>query len=139
MIQLSQKSSTISSIYNLDAPDNFALSSSPYVVDAVGSNVIAAGVNAIVEGEEINVRKLGEDIVSDLVESAFCPDFFPTNDVPKYIRDIKREARENGVKGTKKLLKYLDRKQVTTIIDNAINSTLNDELCNEFSEASIFN
>ena len=109
------------------------------VIDAVGSNVIAAGVNYIVEGEEINVRKLGEDIVTDFVESAIAPDFLPTNDVPKYIRDIKREAREQGVKGTKNLLKYLDRKQVTTIVDNAINSTISEQLCDEFAEASIFN
>ena len=108
-------------------------------IDAVGSNVIAAGVNYIVEGEEINVRKLGEDIVTDFVESAIAPDFLPTNDVPKYIRDIKREAREQGVKGTKNLLKYLDRKQVTTIVDNAINGTLSEQLCDEFAEASIFN
>jgi len=67
-------------------------------IDAVGSNVIEASVNYIVEGEEIEIAELGQAIVLDFAGSMIIPEFFPTKDVPKYIRDIKQEARKQGVK-----------------------------------------
>ena len=98
------------------------------VIDAVGSNVISHGVNALVSGDAIEMSELGYDIASDLVSSIFIPDVVPSMELPKYIRDIKKEAREAGIKGTRKLQAYLDFKQVGIILINTFNSDTSDRL-----------
>lgn len=59
----------------------------------------------------------GVNITYDILDVA-TPKFLPVDDVPKYIRDIKGEAVEAGIKGTKNLNKYLNVKQVHTITTN---------------------
>ena len=98
------------------------------VADAVGGNLIEYGVNALVSGKSENFAEVGKDIAKDLLSSAFMPDLLPSKDVPKFIRDIKSEAREAGIKGTKKLQKYLDFIQVTTIITNTFNSSTSSNI-----------
>ena len=98
------------------------------VVDAIGSNVIEHGVNSLVYGDTFDCKALGQDIVTDYVTSAFLGDLLPTNGVPKYIRDIKEEAHNFGVKGTRKLQKYLNLTQVSTIVINGFNSDTSDRI-----------
>lgn len=102
------------------------------LADAVGSNVIEYGVNAIVNGDEFDIGTVGQEILSDYVTSSFAPDFLPTGDVPEFIRDIKDEARAFGVKGTKQLEKFRDFSQVSTIIINGFNSDTNSKLLEYF-------
>ena len=98
-------------------------------VDAVGSNIIEHGVNAIVYGDEFDIVTIGKEIVSDYVTDTILPEFLPTGDVPRFIRDIKDEARELGVKGTKNLQQYLNISQISTIVVNGFNADTNSRLC----------
>ena len=98
------------------------------VIDAVGSNVIEHSVNSLVYGTEFNCSALMTDIVTDYVETAFVPDLLPKGDVPRYIRDIKDEARELGVKGTRKLQSFLNISQVSTIIINGFYDDTEDRI-----------
>ena len=98
-------------------------------IDAVGSNIIEHGVNAIVYGDEFDIVTIGKEIVSDYVTDTILPEFLPTGDVPRFIRDIKDEARELGVKGTKNLQQYLNISQISTIVVNGFNADTNSRLC----------
>ena len=98
-------------------------------VDSVGSNIIEHGVNAIVYGDEFDIVTIGKEIVSDYLTDTILPEFLPTGDVPRFIRDIKDEARELGVKGTKNLQQYLNISQISTIVVNGFNADNNSRLC----------
>jgi len=87
-------------------------------VDSVGSVVIEHGVNSLLSGTQINFGEAGKEIVTNLATDALIPDFAEV-EIPKYIRDIKDEAVEKGIKGTRKLQKYLDYKQVSGILFNS--------------------
>ena len=86
--------------------------------DIVGSAVIEHGVNAMISNESMDLNALGADIATNAILDVATPKFLPVDDVPKYIRDIKGEAVEAGIKGTKNLNKYLNVKQVHTITTN---------------------
>ena len=91
-------------------------------VDVVGSNLIEHGVNALVSGESMNLEDIKNDILSDALTSVFLPDIIPSKKVPRFIRDIKDDARALGIKGTRKLERYLGFSQITTIVTNAFNA-----------------
>ena len=60
------------------------------------------------------------EAVNSLVSSVTIDKFIPSLEVPKYIRDIKDEARTLfGVKGTNRLNRYLDGKQLFTVFYNS--------------------
>lgn len=99
------------------------------VVDAVGSNLIEHGVNALFSNDHsFDIVEVGTEILCDVVTLPFETDFIPSLEIPRFIRDIKKEAREAGKKGTKKLQRYLNVKQTATILINTINSSTNDML-----------
>ena len=91
------------------------------IVDSVGSALIEISVNSLLAGDEINIREIGNEAVKNLAIDMLTPDFVEVS-IPKYIRDIKKEAIQQGIKGTRKLQKYLDFKQVSGILINSFNS-----------------
>ena len=93
------------------------------IVGTVGSNVIEHGVDALVTGSQFDVKEIGVEIVTDIVTDAIIPDILPDVEVPKYIRDIKQDAVDAGLKGTRRLQAYLNFRQVTSIIINGFNSS----------------
>lgn len=76
-------------------------------------------VTTVVCGETFDVLEVGQEIATDLLVSAIFSDIIPTNAVPKYIRDIKDEAVEAGIKETRRLQQFLNLKQLSTIITNS--------------------
>ena len=92
------------------------------IADTVGSVVIEHGVNALVAGKPFELKKVGKEIVSDFIVNTVVGDIIPKKSVPRYIRDIKEEAVEAGIKGTKKLTKFLNFKQATNIVINSFNA-----------------
>ena len=101
------------------------------LVDIVGSKVIEHGVNALTTNTKFDIHAVGCDILEEALSSAVTSSFVPNMDVPKYIRDIKQEAREMGIKGTRKLQQYLDFKQITTILTNAFNASTHSIIVEE--------
>ena len=97
------------------------------VVDVVGSNIIEHGINSLINGTKFKPNEVVRDIVTDAAVSLLFPEIASTSNVPRFIRDIKDEARAVGVKGTRALQKYLDLAQVGTIIVNEFNSATNDK------------
>ena len=100
--------------------------------DAVLSNTIEEVVNWAF-GEEFVLLDIVEETIEDWVTSSIMSDFFPTRKVPEFIRDIKREAREQGIKGTNALLQYLGGAQVRTVIDNTLTSQYSDAIKDEMT------
>ena len=91
------------------------------LVDSVGSVVIEAGVNSLLSGKEMDIQEVCDDATKNLAVDILTPRFVEVS-IPKYIRDIKKEAVQQGIKGTRKLQKYLDFKQVTGVLVNSFNS-----------------
>ena len=91
------------------------------LIDSAGSAFIEAGVNSLLSRQKINLRAVGDDAVKNLAIDMLTPNFVEVA-IPKYIRDIKKEAVEQGIKGTRKLQRYLSFKQVTGILINSFNS-----------------
>ena len=93
-------------------------------VDILACPVIEEGVNSIIENRKFNTLRVASNVVSEavnsLVSSVTIDKFIPSLEVPKYIRDIKDEARTLfGVKGTNRLNRYLDGKQLFTVFYNS--------------------
>jgi len=96
--------------------------------DIVGSAVIEQGVNSFCYGTTWSWSKLGEDVIGNIGGAFISKKFKLAEDVPQYLRHIKSEAREIGIKGTRKLTKYLNAKQVLVIVKNSFNSATLGEL-----------
>lgn len=62
---------------------------------------------------------MANDIISGAIFSATIGKRVSSN-VPKYIRDIKDEAIQVGIKGTRKLRKYLSHVQVRSVFENTV-------------------
>ena len=93
-------------------------------VDILACPVIEEGVNSIIENRKFNTLRVASNVVSkavnSLVLSVTIDKFIPSLEVPKYIRDIKDEAHTLfGVKGTNRLNRYLDGKQLFTVFYNS--------------------
>ena len=92
--------------------------------DIIGSTVIEHAFNAYIMKEtEFNIKAVGEEILSEAITSLATSKVSPDLEIPKYIRDIKEEARDAGIKGTRKLQRYLNLKQTANIITNTFNSS----------------
>ena len=96
--------------------------------DIVGSAVIEQGVNSLCYGTKWSWSKLGEDVIGNIGGTFISKKFKLAEDVPQYLRHIKSEAREIGIKGTRKLTKYLNAKQVLVIVKNSFNTATLGEL-----------
>ena len=96
--------------------------------DIVGSAVIEQGVNSLCYGTKWSWSKLGEDVIGNIGGAFISKRFKLAEDVPQYLRHIKSEAREIGIKGTRKLTKYLNAKQVLVIVKNSFNTATLGEL-----------
>ena len=95
-------------------------------IDIVGGNIIEEGVNSFLNKDEFDINSVARNIASDTVSEIFVPDLFPTDEIPTLIRDIKKDAVASGIKGTRKLKRFLNSRQVKTVIVNAIRSSSND-------------
>ena len=92
-----------------------------FLVDATMSAAIEHGVNALITGTNISFYEVRNDVYTNLFTGLFIPDSV-NKKIPKHIRDIKDEAVEQGIKGTRKLQEYLDFRQVSGIVINAFNN-----------------
>jgi len=95
-------------------------------VDIVGSSAIEQGVNCIINKSSWSWNTFAENVadgaisaVSSQLVSHFTPRWMASEEIPRYIRDIKPEASANGIKGTRQLMNYLDQKQVAVVTKNA--------------------
>lgn len=99
-------------------------------IDIVGSAAIEQGVNCAVakfdNDPNTNLNWSTStflwDVATNAASEVASVALEVNYKVPKYIRDIKDEARAVGVKGTKKLKKYLNLAQVSTITTNTFYS-----------------
>ena len=96
--------------------------------DIVGSAAIKQGVNCIVKKQDWSWEEFGGDVLSNAESAYISSKFKMADDVPQYIRHIKDEARDMGIKGTKKLTKYLNFKQVSVIVINGFTNDTIGEL-----------
>ena len=97
------------------------------IVDIIVSPAIEQGVDCLVERLDNDPNTAGTwdsmTYVTDIGKSALSA--FVSNklsigdDIPRYIRDIKNDARALGIKGTKKLTRYLNQTQASTLVRNA--------------------
>lgn len=97
------------------------------VADSVGSVAIEYGVNSLISGSKIDLNAAGKDIITNAFTDMVTPDFVEVK-IPKYIRDIKEEAVAQGIKGTRRLQKYLNFRQVSGILINTFNSDTSSRL-----------
>ena len=100
--------------------------------DALLSNMIEEVVN-VAFGDEFVVLDIVDGTIEDWATSSIMSKYFQTNEVPLFIRDIKREAREQGIKGTNALLRYLDGAQLRTVINNTLTSQYSDLIKDEMT------
>ena len=87
------------------------------IVDISASVVIEHGVNYLL-GAKWDMEQFGQDLIWSALTTVATPDWANVK-VPYYIRDIKQEAREMAIKGTKRLTTYLNFKQTTSILTNS--------------------
>ena len=90
--------------------------------NAVGSAVIEEGVNSIIGKCNGTYSWSWSNLAENTLFNAASEIISlraPTQRMPQYIRDIKAEAVEKGIKGTRKLTRYLIRKQYVTAAKNA--------------------
>ena len=98
-------------------------------VDIVGSAVIEETVNGTIsackgEGFKWNWKNVGGNIIKNTVDKVITSKAASIMPTPNYIRDIKSSAMKAGVKGTKKLTKYLNKKIVTSVAVNVFSENV---------------
>jgi len=99
--------------------------------DIVGSAVIEHGVNSLCCGTTWSWSDLGEDVIGNIGGAVISKKLELADDVPQYLRHIKSEAqgiKGIRIKGTRKLTKYLNAKQVFVIVKNSFYSATLGEL-----------
>ena len=92
-------------------------------VDIVGSAAIEQGVNCLVKHETWDWGNFGGMVLENAGSALLSSKFNACDEIPRYIRDIKSEARNVGIKGTKKLTKYLAKKQIGTVVKNSFSGS----------------
>ena len=96
-------------------------------IDVLGSAAIKQGTNYLIDyfdndpstNRTWNTYQYMNDVVLNALTAGADCLFQVGKYVPKFIREVKSEARDKGIKGTTKLTKYLSTKQVTTVLSNA--------------------
>ena len=69
----------------------------------------------------LSIGKIVESIIDGLMSGVLGKIGI---DSPKYIKDIKTEARRKGIKGTKKLMQYLTKKKIKVSLHNFFSSNI---------------
>ena len=93
-------------------------------VDVFACPVVEEAVNCAIGKQEFNIGRVANQMAIEAANTAFMSltfdKLFPSLKMPKFIRDIKDEARMMfGIRGTRQLSKYLDNKQIFVILYNA--------------------
>ena len=97
-------------------------------VDVVGSAVIECGINSIGSENNWEWSTFGDTLANNIAGAVVSKALKVETEIPQYIRHIKDEAREAGIKGTRKLNQYLQTKQLFSIVKNGFYSDTISEL-----------
>ncbi len=100
--------------------------------DVVGGAVIEHGINYMM-GKYEGTNKLIAGMIVNAATSFIPLDKIPgVGELPRFIRNIKDEARAMGIKGTKKLETYLGFRQTLNILTTSFHSDTLGHLADTF-------
>ena len=82
-------------------------------VDNFLTPVIEESINALTSEENFDWRRVGNNVIRNMTLGVAIDRLMPN--VPKYIRDIKEQAKKAGCLGTRAYNKYLKKAQFTSV------------------------
>jgi len=85
------------------------------IMKSVIGNLIMQFINIVWKGKKFEPTQLCEAVFDGIMSGVLSKLSIKK---PEYIRDIKGKARKKGVKGTKKLMRYLSKKKIKVKICN---------------------
>ena len=80
------------------------------------------------EGNDWDWEEYATDVSIGVVSTAVSSKLRVSKPIPTFLRDIKDEAVELEIKGTRKLTKYLNAKQTYILILNGFNEATVDNI-----------